>query len=223
MKTMPEVLAICLVGSVARGDARPDSDIDFLVIGASQPRQLRIGLPIDLRRSAVSLICKSPEQLEQLASQGSLFFEHVRTEGQVVHDPSGIFADAFAAAATVPLDTDGEIRRRVASLKHYRDLDRFGGNYLFALAHIYGIAKGIAIARCAELGSVTFVKVDALESHAEARPDLRSDIEIIQSLRPFYDLTRGRCGALLPFAYVGAAEQTKRAVEATARLATSAG
>jgi hypothetical protein len=129
IRALPAVLAICLVGSVARGDERPDSDVDLLIIGPLQATQIRREFPDALRCAAVSLICKTPGQLGQLASQGSLFLEHVRTEGQVVHDPLRILADAFAIASTVPLDTDGEVRRRLASLKHYRDLDRFGGTF----------------------------------------------------------------------------------------------
>jgi hypothetical protein len=64
-----------------------------------------------------------------------------------------------------------------------------------------------------------FVKSDALARLAQVRPDLRPDIEAIQRLRPFYDLTRGHQVAELPFHYVGADEETRRAVEAVAHLA----
>lgn len=223
LKATPGILAICLVGSVARGDARPDSDVDLLVVASRSGAELRGFLPAPLRSPAVSLICKTPEQIHDLAATGSLFLEHVRTEGRVVHDPYSILASTLTFAASVPLDVQSEIRRRIASLRHYRRLARFGGNYLFALAHIYGVAKGLAIARCAQHGRTTFVKADALTRLAQMRPDLRADIAFIQSLRPFYDLARGHDVTSLPFDYLGATLQTERAVKAAHQLANEAG
>lgn len=219
LRTSPDVLAICLIGSVARGDARRDSDVDLLVVATQSTRALRAIVPPSMSSDTLSLIRKTPVQLHDLAARGSLFLAHVRTEGRVVHDPGGILASAFAAAEGVPLDIEGEIRRRRASLRHYRHLDRFGGNYLFALAHLYGIAKGLAMARCAEIGRTTFVKADALARLADARPALRSDIEFIQSLRPFYDVTRGHSVDTFPFAHEGASQEARRAVQATTRIA----
>jgi predicted nucleotidyltransferase len=221
LRLLPTVVGLCLLGSVARGDERPDSDVDVLVATREPlaPRTMLTALPARLRARPLSLVSKTPEELHKLAAEGSLFLAHARTEGRVVYDPERVFANVFELSTTVPLDTEAEIRRRVSSLKHYRDLERFGDNFLFALAHLYGIGKGIAIARSAEAGNTTFVKSDALARLAQVRPDLRPDIEAIQRLRPFYDLTRGHQVAELPFHYVGADEETRRAVEAVAHLA----
>lgn len=221
LKGSPGVLALAVVGSVARGDARPDSDVDLLVITREPPREIRSILPQSIREHPVSLICKTPEQLEELVARGSLFLAHVREEGVVRYDPDGLLAAAFRAAAGVPLDVEGEIRRRRSALAHYRNLDRFGDNYLFALANLYGIGKGIAIARCAAMGATTFVKAGALERLAAARPDLSADIAVVQRLRPYYDVTRGHPVSALPFPYRGARAETKRAVDAVAHLAAA--
>jgi len=216
------VRAVCLVGSVARGDARPDSDLDLVVVSDRAVRELVARLPAGARGGRVSLICRTPDQIREMALTGSLFLHHVRTEGKVLYDPDRFLAGVFDIAGKVPLDANGEIRRRAAGLRHYRHLERFGGRYQFALADLYAIAKGIAVAWCSTLERPTFVKSDALTTVAEHRPDLRADIATIARLRPFYDMTRGHRGERLPFDPVGARGEIEEAVGAVSRLADAA-
>jgi len=221
LRGFSNVVGLCLVGSVARGDDRADSDIDILVVVRDRqtPNDLLAELPQHLRDTRLSLICESQDALARLAREGSLFLLHARTEGKVVYDPEGLLQSAFRVSAETPLDTSRELRNRVASLRHYRHLDRFGGNFLFALAHLYGLGKGVAIARSVQTGKPTFVKSDALAQLAVRHPELRHDVDVIQRLRPFYDLTRGHRVASLPFSYVDAVDETSQAVEAVRHLA----
>jgi hypothetical protein len=185
-------------------------------------RELAAHLPAGAHGDRVSLICRTPDQVREMALTGSLFLHHVRTEGKVLYDPDRFLAGVFAIADKVPLDAKGEIRRRAAGLRHYRHLERFGGRYQFALADLYAIAKGIAVAWCAILDRPTFVKGDALATVAEHQPDLRADIATITRIRPFYDMTRGHGGQRLPFDPVGARGEVERAVDAVSRLANAA-
>jgi len=221
LEILPNVIGLCLVGSVARGDDRPNSDIDILVVVRERqtPSGLLAQLPQRLQGRRLSLICKSRDALARLAQDGSLFLAHARMEGRVFYDPEGLLGAAFDVSARTPLNTSRELRSRVASLRHYRHLDRFGGNFLFALAHLYGLGKGAAIARSAQVGTPTFVKSDALDELVTGHPELREDVKIIQRLRPFYDLTRGHRVATLPFSYIDAVSETRQAVEAVRHLA----
>lgn len=221
LKILPNVIGLCVIGSVARGDDRPGSDIDILVVVRERqsPSGLLDELPEQLRERRLSLICKSQDALAGMARDGSLFLAHARMEGRIVYDLCGLLRSAFQVSARTPLDTSRELSSRLASLRHYRDLDRFGGNFLFALAHLYGLAKGVAIARSAEAGTPTFIKSDALAAIATEHPEYREDVEVLQRLRPFYDLTRGHRVAALPFSYIDAAAETRRAVEAVRRIA----
>lgn len=222
LRAFVDVRAVCLVGSLARGDARPDSDIDLVVASKRPIRELLAELPDAARGDRVSLICRTPEQLREMAQDGSLFLHHMRTEGKVLYDPDALLADIFDIAARVPLDTQGEIRRKSAGLRHYQHLDRFGDRYLFALADLYGIGKGIAVAWCAGFGQPTFIKSDALAAVAAERPDLRDQIATIKRLRPFYDTTRGHHAQPFPFDPVGARAEVEKAVRAVRRLADAA-
>jgi hypothetical protein len=221
LRTLPNVIGLCVVGSVARGDDRRDSDVDILVVlqQRQSPSELLAELTGEPLHPRLSLICKSPQALQRLASDGSLFLAHAASEGQVAYDPEGLLRRAFGVLGQTPLDTSRELNSRLASLRNYRHLDRFGNNFLFALAHLYGLGKGVAIARSARGGTPIFIKGDALALLGSNHPELGQDVEAIQRLRPFYDLTRGHRVGALPFSYLGAEQETRRAVQAVRRLA----
>lgn len=67
-----------LFGSHARGNARPESDIDVLQL-ASSSRAYETG--------ALSVTVYRPEDLRKMATRGSLFVLHLRHDGIVLHDP----------------------------------------------------------------------------------------------------------------------------------------
>jgi len=216
------VRAVCLVGSVARGDARPNSDVDLVVVSDRPVRELAARVASAADHDRLSLICRTPEQVRHMALGGSLFLHHAKHEGKVLYDPDRVLAEVFTLADGVPLDPRDDIRRRAASLRHYRNLDRFGGRYQFALGDLYAIAKGIAVAWCITLDRPTFVKSQALAIVAAYRPDLREEVAVIMRLRPFYDFGRGHRDQPLPFDPVDARSEVERALDAVTHLAEAA-
>jgi hypothetical protein len=217
------IVGVCLVGSQARLDPSHNSDVDLLVLTSrplavgelrSQIEDARLWFP------TLSLLPQTASAFHDAASRGSLFVLHASKEGEILFDRNNTLRAAFQAVRGVPPDVDGEIRRRMRPLRHYEDLSRFNGNLLFALAAMYGSGKGIAIALTAQMGCLTFVKDEALARVANRLPELRSDIDTIRELRPFYDLVREQTTVGdLPFDYHHAERHVERAAAAVANLA----
>jgi len=217
----PRVVAIALLGSLARGNAASGSDIDLLVLvdRTTATSELFQALPADLRHGRMALIVRAAESWLERASEGDLFVAHAVMEGKVFHDPNGLLERAREALRGGPLDTKGDIRRQLHLLRLYRDPGRLNGNHLFALAHLFGIGKAVAIARCVEWGTPTFVKETAFDRVSERRPDLASEVELIRALRPFYDVAADREVSDLPFDYHDADKQLAAAIAAIERMA----
>jgi predicted nucleotidyltransferase len=216
-----DVRAVCLVGSVARGDQRSDSDLDLVVIATTRLRgsELMARLPEDLHDGRVSVLPFSVERWLEEAADGSLFVHHVRLEGAVLLDRDGVLRRGFDLVAARRPNVQHELRRQISRLRLYRDPERLNGQHLFALAHLYAIGKSVAIARCAELGEMTFVKQDAFRCLAERRPGLADEVDAVARLRPFYDLTHERAPESLPFPHQGADQEIFEATRSIERLA----
>lgn len=218
-----DVAAIGLLGSVARGNASADSDVDLLVVAEQHIRRSRLmrRLPPSLRDERLSPVCFSISRWQEEAERGALFLHHIRLEGEILYDPRGVLRMGMNAVAERPPDVAGEIQTQLRRLRLYRDLNRLNGQHLFALAHLYAIGKATAIARCMEFGEGIFVKEDALQSVATRRPILADAAGTIARLRPFYDLAGGRQPGSLPFAPVGAEDEVRRALAAIERLGSA--
>ena len=86
-----EVHSIVLFGSVARGEANADSDVDVLIISdASRENKRRmhdISTHIDLETEVFTqLMFFSNRRLERAASMRSWFFTDVMNEGVILYD-----------------------------------------------------------------------------------------------------------------------------------------
>jgi len=85
-RVMP-LRAVYLFGSHARGDARPDSDVDLCIVADGAAKQLeaaqsysRVMRPIPAKPS-FTLIPITPERLSEKKSDGDHFFKTVLKEG----------------------------------------------------------------------------------------------------------------------------------------------
>lgn len=87
----PFIEAIVLYGSVAKGEAKKDSDIDIFVICQEKERiadkLLHISCDLDLKNSTVTNPTEStPEEVERRINLGSPFIEEVLTTGVALYD-----------------------------------------------------------------------------------------------------------------------------------------
>lgn len=92
------LLAVALFGSVARGEATPDSDIDLLVVVSDRPSEALMKClevrrqiePYPLRR--LSPLVTTPEQLRR----NFLILLDIAEEGLILHDPQKVLAGLLA-------------------------------------------------------------------------------------------------------------------------------
>lgn len=81
---------IILFGSRAAGTARPDSDVDLLVImpaeGSAIQRAVTVKQVCRPRFVAMDVLVKTPEEITTQLQQGHLWLRHILTEGRVLYE-----------------------------------------------------------------------------------------------------------------------------------------
>lgn len=186
---LPGLDGVCLYGSVARGDETVDSDIDLLVIGedpsVSPSQLLRLFEPDDER---LTLIYHTTESMEEFLSEGSRFLVHLRREGVPLFDRHGRLS-RWLAGPFEPLPVQQEIDTELTRLAMYDEPRRYGGNFLFCLAHVYTIGKAIVMASLASRDIFEFNRGKAFARFCAEHPTAGRDVATVQGLQHYYLLT----------------------------------
>lgn len=207
-----QVRSLCLLGSAARGEAGPTSDIDILVLTDKVCRPSELLSKLDAQDPRLALICKSFENFEAACRRGSVFSTHVRAEGQIVYDPGGELRTVLAENAAVPADVEASYRWASRELRRYDDLAPFGGLYSFVFARLFAVGRAVAIARSIEIGTPRFGKLTPFRALTESHPELSASVKGTVSLKPFHDRADGKPVIDLPFEHRGAHGRAKTAL-----------
>ena len=80
---------IILFGSYARGDFRPESDVDLLVVMETSLRDVQQAIQISQEidyRFGLDLIVHTPKYMEERIEMGDWFLRDVLKEGKVLYD-----------------------------------------------------------------------------------------------------------------------------------------
>jgi predicted nucleotidyltransferase len=81
---------IVLFGSRARGDERPGSDADLLVVadlpGRPEEREAYVSRLVSPRIIPLDLLVYTPEEYDRFLAQGGSFLRHILQEGRVLHE-----------------------------------------------------------------------------------------------------------------------------------------
>src|SRR5207302_176683 len=112
-----------------------------------------------------------------------------------------VLADLLTKPFAPRVDVAEEIDTQLSRLEPYEDVTRFEDNYLFCLAHLYSIGKGVVMLRLADEGVFEFNRERAFEEFERLHPLEGGAAERIRALRPFYNLVTERRPEPLPFSY----------------------
>jgi hypothetical protein len=220
--SVPSVEAICLFGSVARGADDEWSDIDLLVVGSNPeltPTGILRRLPERVKPDRLSLLYYPSTNLTQLYDQGDLFVAHLRREGAILYDKSGVLERTLHGPFQPRMSLKAEVEIELERLRLYSRLERFNDNFLFCLSDLYAIGKSVVMLGLAKDGVFEFDRDRAFARFRQLHPDKRSETDVVAGLRPFYRVVTKRAPDSLPFPYIGASNQTRAAVRAVRSLA----
>jgi hypothetical protein len=194
-------LAIIVFGSVARGEADYQSDFDLLVVVEDFSARLRtIDRVTKQGGVGTSPLVLTRATLSNGLSTRSSFIAHLLDEGLLIFETAA-WQELKLALQTIAADADllaAEVRRRVKELEPLSHAERFSNSPVTAKSHVYGIARALVIARLLQLGIHEYSWRRAFDCYAEIYPEQRREIETLKALRPYYEVARGRFGAVLP-------------------------
>ena len=220
----PGVVGVGVFGSVARGSHYSSSDLDLLaLVEATAPstRALLARLPRALRTDRIVLRRYDRAHLSRLMHIESPFSTHLRRECQVLVDPTGALRSLLTAPPTRFVPVAKQVRRELARLDDFKDLDVFRGNYLYVLARVYAVAKAIAILSTWSSDTPMFDRRAAFAELSKSHPWAASDIRFLTSLEPFYLRVDRGCDATLPFPHEGSRKEVVRSLKAVSRVAAA--
>src|ERR1700677_1208324 len=158
-KLQGNTLALMLFGSMARGDSDHRSDIDILhVLGIYRP---------SYRVENYAISVYTVESLRKIASEGSLFILHLKSEGIVLEDPYSILEEILQVyrppQSYEPLLQELRLAVNILNVTQQCYLerwDKWNGVALFLL-------RSVLFALAAEAGHATF----SIERIAEINRD----------------------------------------------------
>jgi predicted nucleotidyltransferase len=219
LRRLDGVEAVILFGSTARGDAYEESDVDLLVLTClgSDPGRVR-RICSEMRAQKVSLVLHTSSSFERLKGQDWLFVRHLRDEGVTLWETGTEFGDRSCVSFPGQSAVIREIQHGRRDVERLSDIERYGDDFLFPLANVYGLTKRIAMLANARAGISVFNRERAICACAQLYPDVAAELGQLRLLAPFYAQTRGVRGANGPFSSDGAGRQLLASTEALERV-----
>jgi hypothetical protein len=209
-----------IFGSVGRGDDDRQSDLDVLVVVGDddEARTLRSHVA-DGSFNVRPLVLSRRAMVDEVALRPS-FVSHLLDEGRVVQQSPGWIPlrEELALAASDRELLSREIKRRARAIESFASPERFSNSPVTALSHVYAIARSLVIARLLQSGVHEYSWQRAFDRYSELHPELRSEIDALKALRPYYEFARARPGSSRPDRSVGTDElrELVRSVELVA-------
>jgi hypothetical protein len=215
----PGVIAVCVIGSAARGEDDDRSDIDLiaLIADAAVTTGIRASLGRGRAGRRVQARLLTEDGLARLLQARSTFAVHVLRESIILHDPTDRLGYIFAShSREAPVKDDGSILR--LRLEGYDELTWCQGLYLYCLSDLYSIGRAAAFTILGREAQFEFSGPRALDRLARERPELALYARRVRELRPFYVLVERNRSGELPFSYRDCHREARDARDASRAL-----
>ena len=156
----PSIHSAALYGSVARGDVEPHSDVDLLLVcNGSVKERLYLELTDTLSETCrnLSISLYSPAELAFMKRVGSLFLLHLRNEGILLFDRSGILANILNEFVPKP-SYKSDFKRSLGASGADEDCSLRSPSQLHRLAQLYALFRVFGVYLLAERRIFEFSK-----------------------------------------------------------------
>lgn len=211
LSRQPQIDAVCVLGSVARGEAHSGSDIDLMLI-VREPTRPSMLYPKLGGLEAISLIIHTRESFTRIAARRAIFAMHARDEGEVLFDRHGWLSKQLQSLTGQNADPSLTYRWASREVERYRDLARFNGIYHFAFARLYSISRAVAIGITVERGDPQYGKDEPFSWIATQLPSLTDSAQRLSALRAFREIEGGYDQLSPPFDDRDADQEMRQAV-----------
>ena len=203
---VPAIEAVLLFGSVARGDARAESDIDLMVVATEPLRSVQVREALGGDHWSTSVTCHSWETLAAARSGDWSFFVHLREEGEVLYGGARLERSLAKVRCPDPAVWKRRLGAELDQLNRFDDLGRFSAGYQLPLARIFRTARYSCMLENTAAGETAFSREHCFEVFARRHPEVSAESDLLIRLWPFQARAQGRRNPPLPFEPVAAAD-----------------
>lgn len=185
----------CIFGSFARRRTDALSDKDILIAGPSEAHIVDAAQPYSTSGWSISKF--THQQLRDMASNGSLFLQHLKQEGAIIRDDDG-FLGSIVANFRLRLEYGREARESFALLREITGRQATYWSSLCAADIAYGAIRNIAILQLAATKTYLFDYSELIDHFAFEAKLSSTTRDALLALRTLKHAYRKRLTTLAP-------------------------
>jgi predicted nucleotidyltransferase len=191
--------AVLLFGSVARGDATADSDVDLIIVASDPLRSVQVREALGEEHWPTSITCHTWDSLAAAREEEWSFFVHLREEGEVLYGGPELKRSIDRTHSPDFTVWKARLGEELERLDRFDDLDRYSAGYNLPLARIFRTARYSCMLENTAAGESAFSRNACFDVFARRHPEVSAETDLVQRLWPFHARAQGRRGQTLPF------------------------